>query len=252
MDTPKNFNSAEFSQHVSQRIKFYRKVKHMSLETLAQKIHKSKSTLSKYENGHIAVDVETLYEIAEVLEINISQFVDYTPVHHQIRFSPCDNPLGNQNDFYIYYYDGRTKKITKTFLLLNPGSGTEKTENANSITCYCYMDVPSFEKHVLCKYFYTGTMTFNDLVSYITLDNLNNPIEKIYMCFINPFHHTLDTQGLMMGISYNPITPFTLKFTLSKTPLAESLLTRENIGLQKSELKFIKTLNMLLLNNIIP
>ena len=249
MDNLNDLNSASFSQHVSSRIKFYLKVKHMSLETMAKRIHKSKSTLSKYENGHIAVDVETLYEIAEVLDMNINQFVDYTPLHPQARASCCANPLGNQNDFYIYYYDGRTKKITKTYLLLNPNP---ENSEANTIPCYCYMDVPSFDKHVLCKYFYTGNMIFNDLVSYITLDNLNNSIEKIYMCFLNPFHHTLDTEGLMMGISYNPITPFTLKFVLSKTPKAESSLTKERIGLQKEELKALKTLNMILLNNMIP
>ena len=63
--------------HVGSRIRLYRKVKHYTLTDLAERIHKSKATLSKYEIGEITVDVETLFDIAAALGITVQQLIDY-------------------------------------------------------------------------------------------------------------------------------------------------------------------------------
>ena len=47
--------------HVGSRIRFYRKLKNMTQDQLAAAIHKSESTLSKYESGQIAIDVGSLW-----------------------------------------------------------------------------------------------------------------------------------------------------------------------------------------------
>mgnify|MGYP000671620442 CR=1 FL=1 len=46
----------EVSIHVGQRIRLYRKTKNLTIETFAGMIHKSKATVSKYENGDISID----------------------------------------------------------------------------------------------------------------------------------------------------------------------------------------------------
>ena len=48
-----------FSKHIGQRIRMYRKLKGMTLEQLAFQIHKSRASLCKYENGQIILDVNT-------------------------------------------------------------------------------------------------------------------------------------------------------------------------------------------------
>ena len=53
----------EVSIHVGQRIRLYRKTKNLTIETFAGMIHKSKATVSKYENGDISIDIETLFTI---------------------------------------------------------------------------------------------------------------------------------------------------------------------------------------------
>ena len=53
-----------FSYHVGQRIKKYRKSRGYTIEQFSAMINKSKATLSKYENGTITIDIETLYDIA--------------------------------------------------------------------------------------------------------------------------------------------------------------------------------------------
>ena len=84
------------STFVGNKIKFYRKRNGYSLDQLAQIIHKSKSTLSKYENGNIALDVETLLEIAKALHVEVSQLVDY---HYQNEcFRSCYLHYFNQSE----------------------------------------------------------------------------------------------------------------------------------------------------------
>ncbi len=240
-------NTTLFTQHVGNRIKFYRKMKHMSLEQLANSIHKSKSTLSKYENGLIPVDISSLYEISQVLNVDVSQLTDFTPENVMTTVSPYANPFGGKDNLYLYYYDGRTQRVVKTLLVLKNASA-----NNNEIPCQCYMDTPSFKDYNNCKYFYTGTMTYFDLVSYVTLNNLSNSMEQIGLCMLNPFHHNRDTWGFMFGISYNPITPFALKFLLSTNPIPTKELDPEILVLTKNEIKMIKNLNMMLLNTQEP
>lgn len=68
---------SQISKHIGERIKLYRKNKQLTQEQFARKINKSKSAVSKYECGEISIDIETLYDIAEVLEISIQQLLDY-------------------------------------------------------------------------------------------------------------------------------------------------------------------------------
>ena len=70
---------SSFSYFVGQRIKKYRKSRGYTIEQFSAMINKSKATLSKYENGAITIDIETLYEIAQALDIDMKCFIDYQP-----------------------------------------------------------------------------------------------------------------------------------------------------------------------------
>ena len=68
-----------YSAYVGTRIKHFRKAQNLTIEDLARIINKSKSAVSKYENGQISIDIETLKDIADALKINVSQIIYYTP-----------------------------------------------------------------------------------------------------------------------------------------------------------------------------
>lgn len=51
---------SEIRRHIGHRIRMYRKVQGLTLQQLADMIHKSRATVSKYETGEIAIDVDTL------------------------------------------------------------------------------------------------------------------------------------------------------------------------------------------------
>ena len=70
----------EVSIHVGQRIRLYRKTKNLTIETFAGMIHKSKATVSKYENGDISIDIETLFTIAQALGVPVNQLIDYEEI----------------------------------------------------------------------------------------------------------------------------------------------------------------------------
>ena len=58
------------------KLKKLRTSRGLSLETLGNKICKTKTTVSKYEKNEISLDVVTLLEICNALDCKISQFVN--------------------------------------------------------------------------------------------------------------------------------------------------------------------------------
>lgn len=121
----------------------------------------------------------------------------------------------------------------------------------NEIPCRCYLNVPSFAEYERAKYFYTGTMSHFDLVSYAVLMDHSNPIDRVSLCIMNSFHNR-ETWGFMTAISYNPLSPFTVKVLLSPKPMPDSGITPEALAFTKNELKMIKDLNIVLLNTKDP
>lgn len=69
---------SKISIEVGKRIRAFRKKRSMTLEDLSLIICKGKSTISKYENGEISIDIETMYDIANALHIHVGQLL-YCP-----------------------------------------------------------------------------------------------------------------------------------------------------------------------------
>ena len=63
---------SSINTHVGKMIRKYRKAANLTLQQLADAIHKSRATICKYENGDISMDIETLYEISQVLQVSVA------------------------------------------------------------------------------------------------------------------------------------------------------------------------------------
>ena len=48
---------SELNKHIGKQIRMYRKVQGLTLQQLADLIHKSRASVSKYETGEITLDV---------------------------------------------------------------------------------------------------------------------------------------------------------------------------------------------------
>lgn len=69
----------EFTCYVGNQIKSYRKAARLTLQQLGDAIHKSRATVCKYESGEISPDLETLYEISQILQVSPAQLTAIRP-----------------------------------------------------------------------------------------------------------------------------------------------------------------------------
>ena len=68
-------DNMNIQQTVGDNTRTIRQARGMTMEDLAARIYKGKSTISKYEKGSIAIDIATLEEIAIALEVHPSQLL---------------------------------------------------------------------------------------------------------------------------------------------------------------------------------
>lgn len=89
---------SNFTCYVGEQIRKYRKAGKMTLQDLADAIHKSRATVCKYENGDISVDIETLYEISQILQVSMSQLTTGLPE----TASKPSNALGKDKKAHFF------------------------------------------------------------------------------------------------------------------------------------------------------
>lgn len=79
---------------IAKSLQFYRKQKNMTQRELAEKIGVRHNSISSWENGVNSIDIDTLFQICEVLDVKISDMyggfgsagcdADYSSLEHQI------------------------------------------------------------------------------------------------------------------------------------------------------------------------
>src|SRR3712207_7207635 len=89
----------------------YRKNLGLTLQELANQIHKSKASVSKYENGDITLDVQTLFEISQALHVPMNRLINFED-EKEYPAPAFINPSGKSPFYtsrrlYLYFYDGR-------------------------------------------------------------------------------------------------------------------------------------------------
>ena len=67
----------EINVYIGGQIRKYRKANGMTLQQLADVIHKSRATVCKYESGEIEVSIAMLNEIAKVLDCESTYLIGY-------------------------------------------------------------------------------------------------------------------------------------------------------------------------------
>ncbi|WP_352399919.1 helix-turn-helix transcriptional regulator [Anaerotignum sp.] len=234
----------EVSIHVGKRIRLYRKMKNLTIEAFAGMINKSKATVSKYENGDISIDIETLFSISEALDISVNQLVDYenpTAVSETEGDAIARRKMGKTR-YYLYFYDGRRNRIVKNIIEVQ-GVGENGIYNANF-----YSDLEDYSNCYNCKFLYHGTMRKFDAFTNFNFENQNNKVEQVFMYAINSFTHNSRMVGMLSGLSTQPILPASFKFLLSPDIMEENEEMKEQLIFTKEDIKQIKKMNMFVIN----
>lgn len=232
--------NVDINLEIGRKIKSYRKIKKMTLNELSNKIYKSSSTISKYENGQIKIDVESLYLIAEAFDININNLLyiedDYI-LDEGKNFLPAF--FHNTAKFYSYFYDGRINRIVKCKLNI-----ISKID-ANTYKVLMYMNYQDSKHYQICENTYTGIIEHFDAKSNILLTNRDTPMEKASIQILASFLDEETKWGLWTGFSSRPMMPVSFKMLFSKRELKIDKDLEEHLKISREDIKFLKLYNML-------
>lgn len=221
-------------ESVGNNIKKYRLAYKLTLEELANKIHKSKSTMSKYEKGLISLDVATLAEIAEVFQVSPAHLLAVADEKLHSRTEP-----GEFSDRqYLYSYDGRSRRILKSVMERYQTPGFDQTG------IQLFYDVQDLDSYGNCKTFYTGYSRKYEFVENYNLQNQNNPTEQAWISCINSLNRTNRKIGMLTGLSYKTMMPVAIKVMISSAALKEDEQLIESLLLTKEDIKISKKYNL--------
>lgn len=235
----------EISIHVGQRIRLYRKMKGLTIEVFAGMIHKSKATVSKYENGDISIDIETLFVIAEALGITVNQLIDYTSEDEAAADEESSIKRNlSKSRYYMYFYDGRRNRIARNVIEVQDGGQENGVFDANM---YAYLE--NFDNYYQCKLLYHGVMRRYDTFVNFNFENQNNKVERAFLYAINSFSHSGRMAGLYCGLSTQPILPACFKFILSPEILVEDDTLKAGLMVSKEDVKVLKKMNMFVVSD---
>ena len=230
----------DINSEIGKKIKYYRKIKKITLEDLSKKIYKSVSTISKYENGLIKIDVESLYLIAHAFDININNLLyieDEYVLDDSKDFLPAF--FNNTAKFYSYFYDGRINKIVKSKLNI-----VSKINN-NTYKVLMYMNYTDSQHYQICENTYTGIIEHFDAKRNILLTNKDTPMEKATIQILASYLDEETKWGLWNGFSSRPMMPVSFKMFFSKRELKINKELENHLKMSREDIKFLKLYNML-------
>lgn len=226
------------SQEIGKKIKLYRKRSHWTIEELASRIYKSKATVSKYERGEISIDVETLYDIAEALEVSIDQLLYRNTANVPASLSE-DVPtfFKNTSQLYYYYYDGRNNKVALSIIDIL------SRQDDGSYAIHMYMNCAGYDDYQNCENTYTGYMKHYDSITNLVMEHQTSPMELYMINILAPFLDTPYKWAMGKGISFRPFMPVATKLLITKKPEKITKDFADKLRISKEDIRLLKLYN---------
>lgn len=231
---------SEITEGVGRNIRAQRKKRNLTLNELALLVHKSKSTLSKYEKGEIAVDVETLYELADAFHIHVEQLLYVRKERKGITDSERSPAFfSGVTQFYSYFYDGRSRELIRcVFDVLS------KTDD-NQYKVMMYMNYKDMAHYQNCETTYFGYIEHYDAVTNINLINQDSPMERASAQILASYLESDMKWGLWNGLSSRPLMPIATKMLFTRKPLHGHEDVIQELKISKEDIRLLRLYNML-------
>lgn len=234
---------SEMSKHVSQRIRHFRKLHNMTLDELAKRIYKSKSTLSKYENGEIIIDVATLQDISNVLDIPIVSFFSTQPLAELPSIENVALPGTGLQTTYIYHWDARPhrRSIYQSVVQVDPVSER----------CHLYWAVPDVDEFTKCNYMFYGRCLKTATSNRLLLLNYTNQMDMLIINYLDPLTcHNNRVTGSLTSMSVGQYECYSTKCIISDRPLEQNDELIQALLISKQAISDIKKTNVFRMNYI--
>ena len=230
----------EIPKEIGEKIRYFRKKKNMTSEELARAICKSKSAVSKYENGLIAIDVLTLYEIAHVLDVPVQALLYNEPRSIDRSSASRSSAFIEEGGcLYLYSYDGRINQICRTVIdILTP-------LDERSYESMMYMNIEDYEHYQNCENTYCGRIILYDSFCMMIYQNLDMEMDHYQIGLPSPHLKSAEKWALAFGISSRPLMPTAMKILVSKTIQKEDKQLSQDLKLSKNDLRLLKHYNAL-------
>lgn len=233
--------------HVGARIRKARKAQGITLQQLADAIHKSRASVSKYENGEITLDIETLHEIGRALHVPLARLVDYSPQEEAplrpIADTAGQSPFFQANRLYFYFYDGRYKRLKTGVIHVHKdegeGGGYKASLSISAVT-------PAGRSSEI---YYSGKAVYSDMLIRFSFVNQYNTLEEDLLYIFNPLERRDMTDGLLCGISSADLMPCAFRCMVTLTPKEPTEAFIRDLMMTKKELRRWQRLNMLIVDN---
>lgn len=228
----------ELSPSIGRRIRIFRRARGLTIQALANSIHKSKATVSKYENGEIVMDVASLYDVAGVLGVQPDQLLPAAGSGAAERTAVVPFFFKGLTQFYMYMFDGRNRQLARSVIdvLSQTGNAIYKV--------MMYMNVGSYEEYQRCETTYRGWMKHYDALTNLTFRNQDTPMEQYTINILASYLDAEVKWGLACGISSRPLMPTAAKVLIAKKPLRETEELNRELHISKEDIRVLKLYNM--------
>lgn len=231
---------SELDALIGRNIRILRRARRMTLEQMAEKLHKSKATAGKYEQGAIAMDVDTLFDAAAALCVRPSQLLsDIVPG----QAGALKGAAADGTRKYLYYYDGRTGRTVRSLLV------TDTAQQGEPAVTLFY-NIASFTEPSRCRALYYGKKQKHDFVTNYLMENQSNGIEHMFICVTKPLDYAGQETGMLSGLSSRTMLPVSAKCVLSETALNEDDALVARLLLTKEDMRLTRKCNMFALEQM--
>ena len=231
---------SEVSIEIGNRIRNFRKKRSITIEELARLINKSRATVSKYEKGEIVLDIVTMYEIADALQLHVEQLLYCRPERAVITSNGTEPAFfSGLSQFYSYVFDGRSNQIMRCVFDVLSVAGESRYK------IMMYMNIKDFNNYQNCENTYWGYIEHFDALTNIIMRNNDTPMEQITINILASFLDSDTKWGLFCGISSRPMMPVALKMLFSKKMLKEDERLAKLLKISKDDIRLLRLYNML-------
>lgn len=224
---------SQYTEFVGARIRMYRKAAGCSLEDLSGLVHKSRSTISKYELGQISIDMDTLIEIAHALRVSVHSLTDFS----EPDFMPDNSSSSFFSDGLLYTYwllgQGKRGKLVRSVLEIKDASRHATL----------YMQFPDFNSYTDCKIICNGDIFVTEQLTTIKLQNPYCVSDYVFACAYTPMNNRQTTTLCQFSTITTPAAPISTKILLSKRILTENEELFRCLEISKEEIANIKKEN---------
>ena len=154
------------------------------------------------------------------------------------------SPFFKANRLYIYFYDGRYKRLKDGVIDIQ-----QKTDESNvyDATLFISTITPKGRKtEIYCS----GKVIYSDMLIRFSFVNQFNALEEDLLYIFNPLELRDFTEGLLSGISSVDLMPCAFKCLVTLTPQTPCTKLKRQLTINNEELKRWQKLNMMTIDNL--